>query len=85
MVAMRKVECGAASSRKWPQLHGTHPSERKLIECHCNAENSDEAGPLSANISEYQPAFSLLWSSLSREKPRIAVADVDRFAVLSLY
>jgi hypothetical protein len=45
----------------------------------------DEAGPLSANISEYQPAFSLLWSSLSREKPRIAAADDDSFAVLSLY
>jgi hypothetical protein len=36
----------------------------------------DEAGPLSANI-EYQLAFSLLWSSLSREKPRIAAAGFD--------
>jgi hypothetical protein len=66
-------------------LSDAGPSERQLIESHCNAENSDEAGPLSANISEYQPAFSLLWSSLSREKPRIAAADVDSFAVLSLY
>jgi catechol 2,3-dioxygenase-like lactoylglutathione lyase family enzyme len=47
----------------------------------CNAEKRDELGPLSANISEYQPAFSLLWSSRSREKPRIAAADVDSFAV----
>jgi hypothetical protein len=40
-----------------------------------DAQKRGRGGPLSASISEYQPAFSLLSSPLSREEPRIAAAQ----------
>src|SRR5246127_4821979 len=60
------------------------PKRTELIECYCNAENGDEAGALSASVSEDRPA-SRCDCRPSVVKTEDSRGRGDTFAVFSLH